>query len=409
MIQDIGIGVAFFSAIVMTLVTIVLLARHWLAPQGEKTVTVNGTPVTMSLGRNLLRALADNGIHLPSPCGGRGICGQCKITIIDAPGPPLPTEAGRLTRRESRQGVRLACANKVRGEFSIKVPDEFLRAEQHICKVASVQNVSTFLREISLELPPGDHLEFEAGQYIMLEAPPYQLDFHGFAVDSPYRSTWDKTGLFDLTSKNLEKTQRAYSLANAPADKGSTVLVVRIALPPPGTPAGTPPGIVSSYIFGLRPGDQVEITGPYGDFRAQDDGREMVFIAGGAGIAPIRSIILDQLKRLGTTQRITFWYGARALQDICYSDEFDRLAQEHSNFTWQVALSAAEISDDWRGSTGFIHNVIYDQFLTSHEAPEELEYYLCGPPVMSSAVIQMLEDLGVDRSSIFFDDFGAGS
>jgi Na+-transporting NADH:ubiquinone oxidoreductase subunit F len=394
MIQDIGIGVAFFSAIVMTLVTIVLLARYWLAPQGEKTVTVNGTPMTMSLGRNLLRALADNSIHLPSPCGGRGICGQCKITII---------AAGR------RQGVRLACANKVRGEFSIKVPDEFLRAEQHICKVASVRNVSTFLREISLELPPGDQLVFEAGQYIMLEAPPYQLDFHDFAVDSPYRSTWQKAGLFDLTSKNVEKTQRAYSLANAPADKGLAVLVVRIALPPPGTPAGTPPGIVSSYIFGLKPGDQVEITGPYGDFRAQVNGREMVFIAGGAGISPIRSIILDQLKRLETTRRISFWYGARALQDICYADEFDLLAQEHSNFTWQVALSAPEKSNDWRGSTGFIHNVVLEECLADHEAPEELEYYLCGPPVMSSAVMHMLKNLGVDRSSIFFDDFGAGS
>jgi len=409
MIQDIGIGVAFFSAIVISLITIVLLARHWLAPQGETTVTVNGMPMNMSTGRNLLRALADNNIHLPSPCGGRGICGQCKITIIAAAQPPLPTEAGQLTRGEARQGVRLACANKVRGEFSIKVPDELLRAERYTCEVASVRNVSTFLREISLELAPGDRLEFAAGQYVMLEAPPYQLHFRDIAVDPAYRITWEKAGLFDLSSKNLETTQRAYSLANSPAESDKAMLVVRIALPPPGTPRGTPPGIVSSYIFGLGPGDQVDITGPYGDFCAENGGREMMFIAGGAGIAPIRSIILDQLIRLGTSRRISFWYGARALQDICYADEFDLLSQEHPNFTWQVALSAPEKSDDWRGSTGFIHNVVYEQCLASHAAPDELEYYLCGPPVMSSAVAQMLEDLGVDRSSIFFDDFGAGS
>jgi Na+-transporting NADH:ubiquinone oxidoreductase subunit F len=363
----------------------------------------------MSTGRNLLRALADNNVYLPSSCGGRGICGQCKVTIVATAEPPLPTEAGHLTRGEVRQGVRLACANKVRSEFSIKVPDELMRAERYVCQVASVRNVSTFLREVTLDLQSGKSLAFEAGQYVMLEAPPYRLDFSDFAIDPPYRATWEKAGLFELSSENLEATQRSYSLANAPVDDGTAVLVVRIALPPPGAGTGTPPGIVSSYIFGLKPGDHVDITGPYGEFCAQGGEREMMFIAGGAGIAPVRSMILDQLTRLGTTRHISFWYGARALRDICYADEFDRLAKEYPNFAWQVALSAPEEGDDWRGSAGFIHNVVFDECLADHKTPEELEYYLCGPPVMSSAVMHMLENLGVDRSSIFFDDFGEGS
>jgi Na+-transporting NADH:ubiquinone oxidoreductase subunit F len=346
---------------------------------------------------------------LPSSCGGRGICGQCKVTIVATAEPPLPTEAGHLTRGEVRQGVRLACANKVRSEFSIKVPDELMRAERYVCQVASVRNVSTFLREVTLDLQSGKSLAFEAGQYVMLEAPPYRLDFSDFAIDPPYRATWEKAGLFELSSENLEATQRSYSLANAPVDDGTAVLVVRIALPPPGAGTGTPPGIVSSYIFGLKPGDHVDITGPYGEFCAQGGEREMMFIAGGAGIAPVRSMILDQLTRLGTTRHISFWYGARALRDICYADEFDRLAKEYPNFAWQVALSAPEEGDDWRGSAGFIHNVVFDECLADHKTPEELEYYLCGPPVMSSAVMHMLENLGVDRSSIFFDDFGEGS
>ena len=405
--EQIWIATILFATIVLVLVLIVVGARRLLVPSGQVGILVNGRrTLTVPAGEKLLQTLSEQGIYLPAACGGRGACGQCKVKIVKGARPPLPTEAAHLNRTETAAGVRLACLLTVCDELEIRVPDESLNARRWTCTVRSNRNISTFMKELVLTLPEGEQIDFEAGEYILLEAPPHNLEFSSFDIDTEYRSDWQRYQMLELRSELTEPAIRAYSLANHPLEKGIVMLIVRIATPPYAAPQGTPPGKVSSYIFSLKPGDQVRVSGPFGGFHAEDTDKEMVFIAGGAGIAPMRSIICDQLLRAKTPRRISFWFGARSLPELCYQAEFDRMAAEHENFSWHVALSEPRPSDDWNGDTGFIHTVVYESYLKDHPAPEDAEYYLCGPPLMSAATVQMLEDLGVERDSIFLDDFG---
>ena len=407
MIQEILISSIFFSAIVLLLVALVLGARHWLSPSGIANVTVNGRTLQAARGRSLLTILGENEIYLPSPCGGRAMCGQCKVVFAAGARRPLPTEMGHLTRREALGGTRLACVSRIQDDLQLQVPEQYMQVQKRLCRVASTRNLSTYMREVTLTLPEGEHLPFEAGQYVLLQAPAHHTRFGDFVLEPEYRDIWERTGLLALESHAREPITRAYSLANSPEQNQQITLVVRIALPPPDAKPGVPPGQVSSYLFSVQAGDQVQITGPFGDFRARQGDREMVLIAGGAGIAPMRSIVLDQLAHDKPNRKISLWYGVRNLQDLCYAKQFGALAAQHENFSWHVALSEPLPASNWSGHTGFIHTVVHDQYLAAHPAPEEIEYYLCGPPVMSLAVTNMLEDLGVDQSSILFDDFGS--
>jgi Na+-transporting NADH:ubiquinone oxidoreductase subunit F len=409
MFQEIVISSAVFSTIVVLLVALVLAARHWLSPVGVAQLTVNGRSLQAARGRNLLTILGENQIYLPSPCGGRGMCGQCKVIFVDGARQPLPTEAGHLTWREARSGTHLACVTRINEDLSLQVPEQYLSVRKRLCTVISTRNLATYMREVTLALPENEHLDFEAGQYVSVHAPAYDLRFSDLLIEPEYRDTWERTGLLALESHVREPAARAYSLANSPRQNQIVTLVVRIALPPPDAAPSVPPGQVSSYLFSLEPEDQIQITGPFGDFQAREGNREMVLIAGGAGIAPMRSIVLDQLQRRDPTRKVSLWYGVRNLQDLCYAEAFGALAAQHENFSWQVSLSDPLPASPWSGHTGFIHSVVHDHYLATHPAPEELEYYLCGPPVMSLAVMNMLEDFGVDKSSIFFDDFGSRS
>lgn len=409
MFQEILISSIVFSAVVLLLVTMVLCARHWLSPTGVTQVTVNGQTIQAERGRNLLSILSENEIYLPSPCGGRAMCGQCKVMFLDDLQSPLPTELSHLTRREVGNGTRLACVTRIRDDLQLQIPDRYINAQKRLCTVVSTRNLSTYMREVTLALPAEEQLVFDAGQYVLLHAPAHHLRFKDFLIDPEYRDVWERTGLLALESHTRDPVARAYSLANSPGDSQIATLVVRIALPPPDAKPGVPPGQVSSYLFSLQPTDQVEITGPFGDFQARPGNREMVLIAGGAGIAPMRSIVHDQLERHNTRRKISLWYGVRNLQDLCYANDFGELAASYANFSWHVSLSEPLPATRWSGYTGFIHSVVHDHYLATHPAPEELDYYLCGPPVMSHAVTNMLEDLGVDKRSIAFDDFGTST
>jgi Na+-transporting NADH:ubiquinone oxidoreductase subunit F len=326
--------------------------------------------------------------------------------VLAGAGTILPTERAHIGRRDAREGVRLACQVAVKRDLHVEVPPEILRARQWRCRVRSNRNVATFIKETVLDLPPGEDLGFRAGSYVQVHAPPHRVRFQDFEIDRRFRDEWERYGLLALTSDVEEEVTRAYSMANAPAEKGVIVLNVRIATPPPGTPPGTPPGKVSSYLFGLRPGDEVAVSGPYGDFLIRESGSEMVYIGGGAGMAPLRSHILELLEARRSSRRISYWYGARSLREAFYVEEFERLQREHPNFTFHLALSAPLPEDRWDGPTGFIHQVVHDLYLKDHEAPEDAQYYVCGPPLMATSVLQMLDDLGVEHGNIFFDDFG---
>ena len=406
--EQIWIASAIFTAVVVALVLVVLGAHRLLVPTTQVSILVNGRRTLEGrVGKRLLRTLAEQSIYLPAACGGRGTCGQCKVTILKGARPLLPTEAAHVSRPEAAAGVRLACLFAVREGLEIQVPDESLQTQRWACTVRSNRNVTTFMKELVLELPEDEHIDFQAGEYILLEAPAYELRFSDFDIDADYRAEWERYRMLELRSELKEPAVRAYSLANPPAEDQIVTLVVRIATPPHDAPKGTPPGRVSSYVFGLKPGDSVSVSGPFGEFHARETDKEMVFIAGGAGISPMRSIIRDQLLRVGTSRKISFWYGARSLRELCYREEFDRLAEEHENFSWHVALSEPRSADDWDGYTGFIHAVVYENYLEGHPTPEDAEYYLCGPPLMSASTINMLEDLGVDRDNIYLDDFGS--
>lgn len=403
---EIALGIVLFVAIVMLLVGLVLVVRSRLVATGRVRLTVNdGTATDARVGTKLLEALGDAGIHLPAACGGMGTCGQCRLWVLEGGGAMLPTERTKITRREEKEGARLACQVTVKQDMAVRVPDEIFGVRQWQCVVRSNDNVATMIKELVLDLPPGESMDYRAGAYVQIDCPPCSADFRDFDIASEYRGEWDRLDLWRYTSVCRLGTTRAYSLASYPDEKGVIMLNVRIALPPPGSPDSVPPGAVSSFLFSLKPGDTVTVSGPYGHFFATGSDREMVFVGGGAGMAPMRSHILDQLKRLKSGRKITFWYGARSDREMFYVDELNRLAEEHENFSWTAALSDPRPEDHWTGKTGFIHEVLREDYLNDHPAPEDCEYYICGPPMMLRAVLRMLDNLGVDPDTILYDEF----
>jgi len=404
---EIFYSVLIFTGTLMAIAAVILWVIARMVPQGDVHVLVNGErDVATPTGKKLLGALADAGIFVPSACGGGGTCGQCKVKVLKGGGDLLPTEASLISRREAREGERLACQVTVFQDLEVRVPEDVFGVKKWECTVRSNRNVATFIKELVLELPAGETMGFRAGGYVQLECPPHDLRYETMDIDEEYRGDWERYGLFGLESHVREATTRAYSMANYPEEKDIILLNVRIATPPPDKQDKVPPGIMSSYIFNLKPGDRIVASGPYGEFFARDTGNEMVFIGGGAGMAPMRSHIYDQLKRLDSKRRISFWYGARSLREAFYVEEFDQLAAEHENFSWHLALSEPLPEDEWTGPVGFIHEVLYDSYLKEHPAPEDCEYYLCGPPLMIAAVTHLLEDLGVEKDNVLFDDFG---
>ncbi len=400
-------SIVIFSGTLLIIAAVILSVIARLLPQGLVHIRVNGErDVTTSAGKKLLGALADSGIFLPSACGGSGTCGQCRVKVLKGGGELLPTEASLITKREARESERLACQVTVFEDLEVEVPEDVFGVRKWECTVRSNQNVATFIKELILDLPPGETIEFKAGGYVQLECPPHDLSYAEMEIDEKYREDWKRYGLFELESHVLEPVSRAYSMANYPEEDEIIMLNVRIATPPPDSQGKVPPGVMSSYIFSLKPGDKITVSGPYGAFLARNTHAEMVFVGGGAGMAPMRSHIFDQLKRLHSERRISFWYGARSLREAFYIEEFDRLARQYGNFSWHLALSEPLPEDDWAGPVGFIHHVLYENYLKDHPAPEDCEYYLCGPPLMIAAVSHMLNELGVESDNILFDDFG---
>lgn len=405
--QEIFFSVLVFTTILLLLVVFIMLVRAKLVPQGGVSINVNGErELTAPAGGRLLGTLADAEIFVPSACGGGGTCGQCRVKVLSGGGSLLPTEASLITKREAAEGERLACQVAVSQDMEIHVPDEVFGVKKWECTVRSNDNVATFIKELVVELPPGELLDFRAGGYIQIECPPHELSYSTFDIAEEYLEDWHKFDLLKIQSKVTEPTLRAYSMASYPEEKDIIMLNVRIATPPPGAGKDVPTGIMSSYIFDLKPGDKCMVSGPYGEFFARETDNEMVFIGGGAGMAPMRSHIFDQLRRLDSKRRITFWYGARSLREAFYIEEFDELAASHDNFEWHLALSDPLPEDNWTGMVGFIHTVLYEHYLKDHPAPEDCEYYLCGPPMMNAAITRLLDDLGVEPENILFDDFG---
>lgn len=399
------LGVALFIVMILGLVYVILIARQRLVPQGDISILVNGEKdLVVHPGGKLLGALADQGLFVSSACGGGGTCGQCRVKVLEGGGALLPTEEGHITRREAANGERLACQVAVKQNMKIEVSEEVFGVKKWICTVRSNENCATFIKELILDLPLGEKMQFRAGGYIQIECPAYELKYSEFDIPEEYRGDWDKFKLWEISSQVTEPVMRAYSMANYPEEDEIIMLNVRIASPPPGK--NVPAGKMSSYIFDLKPGDQVTVSGPFGEFFAKDTDKEMVFIGGGAGMAPMRSHIYDQLRRLKTKRKMTFWYGARSLREAFYVEEFDQLAAENSNFKWYMGLSDPLPEDNWTGYTGFIHHVLYENYLKNHPAPEDCEYYLCGPPMMNSSVTDLLINLGVEPENIMFDDFG---
>jgi len=403
---EIGLGVTFFTAIVLALVAVILFAKSKLVASGNVKILINNErEVETPAGGKLLGVLANQGIFVPSACGGGGSCAQCRVRVFEGGGSLLPTETGHISKREAREGERLSCQVAVKQDMKIAIPEEVFGVKKWMCTVRSNDNRATFIKELVLEIPDGESVPFRAGGYIQIEAPPHHILYKDFEVPEEYHEDWDKFDIWRYESKVDEPVLRAYSMANYPQEEGIIMLNVRIASPPPRNP-DVPPGLMSSYIWSLKPGDQVEISGPYGEFFAKETAAEMVFVGGGAGMAPMRSHIFDQLKRLNSKRKITFWYGARSLREAFYVEEFDKLAAENDNFEWHLALSDSLPEDNWQGYTGFIHEVLYDNYLRDHPAPEDCEFYMCGPPMMNAAVIKMLKDLGVEDENILLDDFG---
>lgn len=406
--MDIILGVVMFTLIVLVLVLVILFAKSKLVPTGDITISINGDAeksLVTKPGGKLLGTLGGAGIFIPSACGGGGSCGQCRVRVKSGGGDILPTELSHISKGEAREGERLACQVAVKTDMDIEVPEEIFGVKKWECEVISNDNKATFIKELKLQIPDGETVPFRAGGYIQIEAPAHHIKYSDFDVPEEYREDWDKFNLFRYESKVDEPILRAYSMANYPEEFGIIMLNVRIATPPPRNP-DVPPGQMSSFIWSLKPGDKVTISGPFGEFFAKDTDAEMVFIGGGAGMAPMRSHIFDQLKRIKTKRKMSFWYGARSVREMFYQEDFDQLAAENENFTWNVALSDALPEDNWDGYTGFIHNVLYEHYLKDHEAPEDCEFYMCGPPVMNASVISMLHDLGVEDENILLDDFG---
>ncbi|MEX9600758.1 MULTISPECIES: NADH:ubiquinone reductase (Na(+)-transporting) subunit F [unclassified Providencia] len=402
------LGVVMFTLIVLVLTGLILFAKSKLVNTGNIKVEVNGDPdksFEAPAGDKLLGMLSNQGIFVSSACGGGGSCGQCRVKITEGGGDILPTELSHINKREAKEGCRLACQVNVKQDLKIELPEEIFGVKKWECEVISNDNKATFIKELKLKIPEGEVVPFRAGGFIQIECPAHVVKYEDFDVPEEYREDWDKFNLFRYVSEVKEPTVRAYSMANYPEEYGIIMLNVRIATPPPRNP-DVPPGIMSSYIWSLKPGDKVTISGPFGEFFAKETEAEMVFIGGGAGMAPMRSHIFDQLRRLDSKRKISFWYGARSVREMFYTEDFDQLAAEHENFTWHVALSDPMPEDNWDGYTGFIHNVLYENYLKDHPAPEDCEFYMCGPPMMNAAVIKMLKDLGVEDENILLDDFG---
>lgn len=402
----IALSTGVFTGTIILLVAALTYAESKLVTKGKVKIVINedeDKSLDVQAGTNLLATLSDNDIYLPSACGGQGTCAMCTCKVMDGGGDVLPTEEAQLTRAQIKDHVRLSCQVKVKNDLKIEIPEEIFNIQKFECTVRSNHNVATFIKELVLELPEGLDLNFKAGGYIQIYIPPYSIDFKDFDVEEEYRPDWDKYKLWDLKATNDEEIFRAYSMANHPAEKGIVMLNVRIATPPPGT--DFPPGISSSYIFDLKPGDKVMVSGPYGEFFIKDTDREMLYIGGGAGMAPMRSHLFHLFHTLKTGRKVSFWYGARSLREMFYDEDFKAIAEKFPNFSYNVGLSEPLPEDNWDGPVGFIHQVVYDNYLKDHEAPEDIEYYLCGPPMMISAVNNMLYNLGVEKEQIAFDEF----
>ncbi|MGK0440808.1 MAG: Na+-transporting NADH:ubiquinone oxidoreductase subunit F [Pseudohongiellaceae bacterium] len=399
------LGVAMFTSIVLALVVIILFARSRMVSSGNVNIEINGEKtLSVPAGDKLLQTLANNGVFLASACGGGGSCAQCKCIVNEGGGSLLPTEEPHFTKREVKEGLRLSCQTPVKQDMKIEVPEEVFGIKQWETTVASNENVATFIKELVLTLPEGEDVDFRAGGYVQLEAPAHHVKYSDFDLGDDYKGDWERFGFLAVESIVKEPIIRAYSMANYPGEKGIVKFNIRCATPPPNNLALTP-GKMSSWVFNLKPGDKVKVLGPFGEFFAKETDNEMVFVGGGAGMAPMRSHIFDQLKRLSSKRKISFWYGARSMREVFYAEEYDQLAKENPNFEWHLALSDPQAEDNWTGLTGFIHNVLQKEYLNDHSAPEDCEYYMCGPPMMNSAVTGMLSDLGVEKENIMLDEF----
>ena len=403
---EILLGIIIFTAFVIALVFIIIGAKSKLVAEGDVEILINDEKkIHVPVGSKLLTALADNGLFVSSACGGGGTCGQCKVKIHSGGGEILPTELSHITKREAAHGERLSCQVSVKHNMSIEVEDDVFGVKKWECTVKSNNNVATFIKELVLELPAGEEINYRAGGYIQIECPAHVSKYSDFNIEERFHEDWDKFNLWRYVSDVKEPALRAYSMASYPEEK-EIMLNVRIATPPPGAPDTVPPGIMSSFIFNLKPGDKCIVSGPYGEFYAKDTDAEMVFVGGGAGMAPMRSHIFDQLRRLKSKRKMTFWYGARSKREMFYVEDFDMLAKENDNFEWHVALSDPLPDDNWDGYKGFIHNVLFEEFIKNHPAPEDCEFYMCGPPIMNTSVINMLLANGVEPENIMLDDFG---
>ena len=406
LLLQILLSVAIFTGIILILVWGLMAASRRLSPGGVVSIDINDGSKTLEVppGSTLLTALANENIFLPSACGGGGTCAMCRCKVLEGGGGILPTETGHINKAQAREGQRLACQLKIKNDLRIEVPEDVLEIRKFEGTVRSNHNVATFIKEFIVDLPPGVDLNFRAGGYIQIDIPRYEVSFRDFDIEEEYRDAWDRFNLWDLHIKNDEPCFRAYSMANHPDEGNCVMLNVRIATPPPGREV--PPGVASSYIFSLKPGDKVMISGPYGEFFAKDTDREMVFIGGGAGMAPMRSHIFDLFQTKKTKRKVSFWYGGRSVRELFYMEDFQAIERENPNFSFHVALSEPQPEDNWDGPTGFIHSVLYEQYLKDHEDPSEIEYYLCGPPPMIAALNKLLFDLGVEQEMIAYDEFG---
>ena len=404
---EIILGVLMFTLIVLALVVLILAAKSRLVASGNIEILVNDQKtIEVPAGGKLLGALSDAGIFVSSACGGGGTCAQCLVKVHDGGGDILATERTHINNREAREGCRLSCQVAVKQNMAVEVPAEAFETKRWTCTVRSNHNVATFIKELILELPVGDDVDFKPGGYIQIECPPHVVSYRDFDIEQDYRDDWDKFDIWRYVSTVDAEVVRAYSMANYPGEQGVIMLNVRVASPPPRAPENTPPGKMSSYIFGLKPGDEVEISGPYGEFFIKDSEAEMVYIGGGAGMAPLRSHIFELFKQRKTGRKVSYWYGGRSKRELFYVEQFDQIAKDFPNFSFNIALSEPLPEDHWTGNVGFIHQVLYDNYLRDHPAPEDIEYYICGPPMMNQAVFKLLDDLGVEQENIAFDDFG---
>jgi Na+-transporting NADH:ubiquinone oxidoreductase subunit F len=407
--SEIVAGIVVFTAVILALVAVLLAAKRKLVASGDVTITINedaAKALRVPSGDTLLSVLARHHVFIPSACGGKGSCGVCKVNVREGGGSILPTETSFVSRGEQKRGCRLACQVKVKHDMKIEVAPEIFDVRKWECTVLHNRNVSTFIKELKLALPEGEDVPFRAGGYVQIQCPPHEISFREFDIEPEFREEWDRFDLWRFRSVVAEPVERAYSMANYPLERGILLFTIRIAFPPDYR-EDIPPGKMSSWLFNLKPGDKVTVSGPYGEFFARDTDKEMCFVAAGAGMAPMRAHIFDQLLRLKSKRRMIFWYSARNLKESFYREEFDRLAAEYPNFSWHLVLSEPRPEDNWTGPVGLVrHNVLRDMYLKNHPSPEDIEYYLSGPKVMNDAVIKLAMDYGVDRENILLDDFG---